>query len=122
MRAEVRYFEWPDLERGADPRETTSTLMVFAAGPLGGSGEETFQTTVCTPAGLSALVERDGVVAGRHFLFVDRIVTAQVEDFVRDRLRRMDGETWSELAGKIGRLGYWEFEDYTDLRSRSDAS
>lgn len=122
MRAEVRYFEWPDLERGVDATETTSTLMVFAAGPLGGPGEETFQATVCTPVGLSALVERDGVVAGRHFLFVERIVTAQVEDFVRDRLRRMDGESWPELAEKIGRLGLWEFEDYTDRRSGNDAS
>lgn len=68
MPAEVRYFEWPDLERGAEPTETTSTPMVFAAGPLGGPGEETFQATVCTPAGLSALIGRDGVVAGRRAL------------------------------------------------------
>jgi hypothetical protein len=59
---------------------------------------------------------------GRHFLFVERIVTAQVEDFVSDRLRRMDGDTWPELAEKIGRLGFWEFEDYTDRRSQNDAS
>jgi hypothetical protein len=22
------------------------------------------------------------------------------------------GETWDEIAGKVGRLGRWEFEDY----------
>jgi len=117
MRAEVRYFEWPDLERGADTLESASTLLVFAAGPLGGPGEETFQATVCTPAGLSELVERDGVVAGRHFLFVDAIVPGRVEEFVRDRVRRIDGDTWSELAEKIGRLAHWEFEDYTESPS-----
>jgi Immunity protein 8 len=116
MRAEVRYFEWPDLERGADPAEMTSTVMIFAAGPLGGQGEETFQATVCTATRLTELVERDGVVAGRHFLFVDAIARQRVEEFVRDRLRRIDGEAWTELAEKIGRIGFWEFEDYTKSR------
>jgi Immunity protein 8 len=62
---------------------------------------------------LAQLVARDGVVPGRHFIFVESIDRDTVEAFIRDRLRRMSGNTWSDLAEKIGRLGYWEFEDHT---------
>jgi hypothetical protein len=117
MRAEVKYFEWPDLERGNIPAsDLQSTLLVFAAGPLGQPGEETFQVTVCTPEFVAKMVERDGIVIGRHLMFVASVDTARAEDTVRDRLRRIDGDTWSELAAKIGRIGLWEFEDYTPAR------
>jgi hypothetical protein len=113
VRAEVKYFEWPDLDRIDSHRSVEgSALLVFAAGPLGSEGAETFQATVCTPGALADLVERDGVLAGRHFNFVESLNTDRVEDFIRDRLRRLDGDTWQHLAEKIGRLGFWEFEDY----------
>ncbi|NYJ04413.1 Imm8 family immunity protein [Petropleomorpha daqingensis] len=114
MFAVVRYFEWPDLERGSDTDDDGSTLLVFAAGPADGPGEETFQATVCTPDALAELVARDGVVSGRHFLFVESINRDRVEAFIRDRLRRISGDTWSDVAEKIGRLGSWEFEDYNE--------
>src|SRR6266540_2414702 len=113
MRAEVKYFDWPDLETGKDPAaRVQSTLLVFAAGPLHEPGEETFQLTVCTPEALAELVARDGIVIGRHFLFVETLDPQRVEDFVNDRLRRIDGDTWFDLASKIARIGLWEFEDY----------
>jgi hypothetical protein len=116
--ARVRYFQWLDLELSPDsPRD--STLLVFAAGPADRPGEETFQATVCTPAALAELVARDGVVPGRHYIFVESLNTEQVENFVHDRLRRISGETWTELAEKIGRIGYWEFEDYEERPRRS---
>jgi hypothetical protein len=117
MRAEVSYFEWPELERnGFDTSGVTLTLLVFAARPLGGLGGETFHVTVCTPDGLNDLLARDGVVVGRHHLFVPVVDTELIEDFLGDRLRRLDGDTWQQLAEKIGRIGYWEFEDYTERR------
>ena len=114
MRAEVRYFEWPDIEReDTDTSNVQSTLLVFAAGPIDGPGEETFQATVCTPTALAEMVERDGVVIGRHLILVSSVDKAKVETIVRDRLRRLDADNWPGLAGKIGRIGLWEFEDYT---------
>jgi hypothetical protein len=117
MRAEVSNFEWPDFERnGFDTSEAASTPLVFVARPLGSIGGETFQVNVCTPDGLNDLLARDGVVVGRHLLFVPVVDTERIEEFIRDRLRRLDGDTWRELAEKIGRIGYWEFEDYTEAR------
>lgn len=118
MHAEVRYVTWPDLEHGHGPDADRSTLLVFAAGPVGGPGEETFQATVCTPDALAELVAGDGVVPGRHFLFVESIDRDRVEAFIRDRLRRISGDTWSDVAEKIGRLGHWEFEDHDEARGR----
>lgn len=114
MRAEVKYFEWPGLER-VDP-DLQSASLVFGAGPLGGRGAEVFHVTVCSPGALADLVRRDGVVIGRHFIFVASFDTALVEETVRDRVRRIDGDTWPDLAAKIGRIGLWEFEDYTPSR------
>lgn len=79
---------------------------------------ETFQVTICTPEGLAALVARDGMVVGRHFLFVGAIQTDQIEEFIRDRLRHLDGDSWAELAEKIARIAYWGFEDYTEYSNR----
>jgi hypothetical protein len=119
MRAEVTNFEWPDLDRESlATGAVTSTLLVFAAGSVGVSSGETFQVTVCTPEGLAALVARDGVVIGRHFHFVASIQTDQIEEFILDRLRRLGGENWSELAEKTARVGYWEFEEYVEYGKR----
>jgi hypothetical protein len=115
MRAEVVSFEWPDLEHtGTEPRDARVTSLVLIARPLGGQGGETFHVIVCTPDGLTDLLARDGAVFGRHFLFVPVVNTERVESLIRDRLRRLDGETWTTLAEKIGRIGYWEYEDYTE--------
>jgi hypothetical protein len=110
VHAQVRSFQWLDLEMGHDPGD--STLLVIVAGPSDGPGEETFHATVCTPAALQRQVATDGVVVGLHFLFVDAINTRRVEDFLRARIQTISGDTWAEVGAKIGRLGFWEFEDY----------
>jgi hypothetical protein len=114
MRAEIRYFEWPDLERATAGPPPEVTLLIFAAGPLGSAGEETFQAKVCTPRGLVTLLERDGIVFGRHYIFATSIDPKRVEAAVEARLRRLDGDSWSDLAEKIGRIGYWDFEEYRE--------
>lgn len=111
MRAAIRTFEWDDLR--SDRAMDRPINLVMVVGPLDGAGDETFQITVCTPAALTFLLDRDGIVVGRHLLLVGGINPANIEAFLQDRLRRLDGDTWPELATKIGRLGYWEFEDYT---------
>jgi hypothetical protein len=76
-----------------------------------GPGSENFRITICTRAAVDALVERDGIVIGRHLLIVGNLNTARIEALLHDRLRRLDADTWQQLAEKIGRLAYWEFVD-----------
>jgi hypothetical protein len=46
------------------------------------------------------------------------VVNAYRFDFLRDTLAKLinhfSGANWSEVAAKVGlgRIGYWEFEDY----------
>jgi hypothetical protein len=57
-----------------------------------------------------------GLYDARHHLVVN------VENFDKRELRRwleskvqsVQAGTWAEIATKLGRLGHWEFEDYTD--------
>ena len=56
---------------------------------------------------------------GRHLLIVEAINQRKVELFVEDRLRRISADTWDDVALKIGRLGYWEFEDYTEFEDHT---
>jgi hypothetical protein len=49
---------------------------------------------------------------GRHHL----IVVAYDFEFIRRTLdtfvERCSGDTWQQIAAKLSRIGYWEFEDY----------
>jgi hypothetical protein len=72
------------------------------------------QPEVCTPRGLVTLLERDGIGFGRHDIVASSIDPKRVEAPVEDRPRRLDGDSWSDLAGKIGRIGYWDFEDHRE--------
>lgn len=111
MRAQIRSFDWDDLGRDHPVDQTVNLVMHI--GPLNSPGDETFQVTICTPQALDALLASDGIFIGRHHLIVNDLNTAKIEAFLQDRLRRLDGDTWQQLAEKIGRIGYWEFEDYS---------
>ena len=84
----------------------------LTVGPSSGDGEESFDVTVCTPSWLDLECLRDGFVVGRHHL----IVLSYDFEFIRRTLvkfvERYSGGTWQEVAVKVSRIGYWEFEDY----------
>jgi hypothetical protein len=98
-------FEW-EVDQLAQ-----EASVVLHAGPSDGPGSETFHIEVVTVTGVAARVARDRIVTGRHLLIVEDINQREIERFIEDRLRRISGETWHDVALKIGRLGYSEFED-----------
>jgi hypothetical protein len=102
-------FEW-EVDQLAQ-----EASVVLHAGPSDGPGSETFHIEVVTLTGVAARVARDRIVTGRHLLIVEDINQRRIERFIEDRLRRISGETWHDVALKIGRLGYWEFEDYAEM-------
>jgi len=86
-------------------------------GPRGSEGEESFDVVVCTPAWLEKEVEKDGFVVGRHYLVVRAYDPGFIEKLIRKFVERWSGESWSEVAEKVARIGDWEFEDYPGLKS-----
>ena len=85
------------------------TVMV---GPYGERGEESFDLYVCTPAWIAEKCERDGFVNGRHLLIVRDYDPDLIESLITKLVESCQGNSWEDVAEKVGRIGYWEFEDY----------
>jgi hypothetical protein len=98
-----------------DPASFSMSARLIV-GPTEGSGEESFDLTVCSPEWLAVRCREEGIVDGRHHLVVNAHDFDQRElwAWLDSRVRQAQGASWAEIAGKLGRLGYWEFEDYTD--------
>lgn len=112
----IKGFEGPDGEApgsyvSPDLLDDSFWLRMLV-GLSDGPGEESFDVLVCTPAWLARTVAADGPQVGRHRLIVEMLDLGRAEIFLRRQIERLEAPTWGELADKIGRLGYWEFEDY----------
>jgi hypothetical protein len=94
---------WPEGEFG---------IAVYAfVGPANGAGEESFGITVCTPVWFEQNMTNK-VMSGRHHLFMREYNYDDLKNFLEGYCHTSMGNSWREVAEKVGRLGYWEFEDY----------
>ncbi|MCR6032088.1 hypothetical protein GGQ22_11610 [Nocardioides sp. zg-579] len=86
----------------------------FIAGPADGSGEESFDLTVCTPEWL-ARQAGSGFYPGRHHLVVnfELFSVSALQTWIESKVSAVSGDTWAEVGERLGRWAYWEFEDYT---------
>lgn len=115
MRAVIRSFDSSDVDlddhHSEDPFDDAVWLRMYV-GPADGRGEESFDVCVCTPLWLKREVEKHGARVIRHTLLMPRLDVDQAKKVLEAEISRLDGDTWDELARKIGELGYWEFQDY----------
>ena len=116
MRAVIKSFEGlgreePETYLSPDPSDDSFWLRMLV-GAADSPGKESFDVLVCTPAWLARTVAEEGPQIGRHRLIVQSLDLGKVEEFLRRQIERLEAPTWDELAAKIARLGYWEFEDY----------
>jgi hypothetical protein len=115
MKAAIRHIHSPDLDletfRPDDPSDVGFLLQIIA-GPSDGPGEESFDVMVVTPSWLRRKVEKDGPLIGRHYLVIAAYDAKSLDRFLRTQIESLVSDDWPTLAEKIGRIGYWEFEDY----------
>jgi hypothetical protein len=116
MRAVVKSLDpEPDPSTlGADPAEF-SLLARMIVGPPDTPGEESFDVTVCSPEWLAQACRRvGGIYNTRHHLVVnvDDFDKRALERWLAARVQEVEAESWAEIGERLGRLGYWEFEDY----------
>ncbi len=117
MRAQLKR-----LELNPDPAALSGDLTEFSllarmiVGPPDGPGEESFDLTVCTPEWLAVTCRKDGggLYDARHHVVVDfhRFDKRALEAWLAARVRAVEAPTWPEIGARLGRLGFWEFEDY----------
>ena len=84
-------------------------------GPPDTPAEESFDVTVCTPEWLAAACRRvGGIYNARHHLVVnmDQFDQRKLRAWLSARVQDVEAGKWSEIGERLGRLGYWEFEDY----------
>jgi hypothetical protein len=98
-----------------------SFLLRAMIGPEGQEGEESFDMEVCTPEWLRKNYSETDTLFGRHLLIVfdfDRkIIRKKIEDYCSHCV--IANDDWPALAEKLGRIGFWEFEDYTPYKDPS---
>jgi hypothetical protein len=115
MRPKIKSISTID---GGDPASHRPLDAAFSVGlrlligPDESTGEESFDVTVCSPAWLEKKCERDSFVQGRHHIVVRDYDFSLVQRILTELVGRCNGETWPEIAKKISRFAYWEFEDY----------
>ena len=117
MRGRVLRFHSPDAEvlsryLPADPLDF-GLLVQIIVGPSDGPNEESFEVVVCSPAWVARRVVESGPLIRRHHLVVERYDWKRISDFLMARIESVYADDWTSLAEKIGRIGCWEFEDYT---------
>lgn len=116
MRAVIKDMHSPDIDITSEQVGDSTDfglLLQLKIGPLDAPGEESFDVIVCTPAWISRQVEEQGPLIGRHHLIVNTYDLRKIIRYLKGRVEALEAETWPALAEKIGRLGRWEFEDYS---------
>ena len=116
MNAEIKHIyslDIDDLQRySPDEPDCFGFNLRLIAGPKGQPGEESFDIQVCTPQWLLRNFSREEVIIGRHFLIVFEYNFSHIRRKIEEFCERCTGNTWDDVASKLSRLGYWEFEDY----------
>lgn len=115
------YAKLKDLVLEPDPStlpgrpESFALLARMVVGPPDSRGEELFDVTVCSPEWLAARCREVGLYDARHHLVVnvENFDKGELRRWLESRVQSVQAGTWAEIATKLGRLGHWEFEDYT---------
>jgi len=87
--------------------------LIVELGPQGEEGADSFNVTVCSPAGLEEYLMSD-ILVGRHMFFMREFRFDKFKKFIEKTFLIYEEDNWLDLAEKLSRYGAWEFEDYVD--------
>ena len=115
MRAEIRDIYSSDVDNLSEWAPTSDEFAVairLQIGPVGGPGEESFDLTVCSVAWLHRQTALTPVFDARHHLVVREFSWVTIRGYIEARVAACVGDTWNDVAQRLSRFAYWEFEDY----------
>ncbi len=67
---------------------------------------------LCNPSYIRAKVARAHIIDLRHHLAVGAYDFPAIRQYLGMRVSACEGDTWTQVAEQVGRIGRWEFEDY----------
>lgn len=82
-------------------------------GIRGQDGGESFDVFICTPKWLAIRSTNNEVVFGQYHLIVGEYDYNKIYQALRQKTVLV-ANSWDEIAAKICKVAYWEFEDYLD--------
>lgn len=101
----------PEKYHPINPKKVSKVVRMVVEG-VDGSGQESLDVTVCTPSALFRH-KRTAPLIGRHLLIVERWDWPQIRDFLTNAVEAEVAPSWEGLRDRIGRIGKWEYEDFT---------
>lgn len=116
LRAELKGLWSIDLPQGppelpVDPENCWVNISADI-GTVGDPGADEFSFIVTTPKFLATEIHGSDYRLGRELIIVEAFRWEVIEKAIERLVHTFSGETWEELATKLGRYAYWEFEDY----------
>ena len=116
MKAQIQLFHSPDVPALETyiPSGDFSFLLQLFIGPEGGDGHESFELIVCNVGWVSKQTQASGAFFGRHTLIMNVYEYEKMVEYITEYVQNCEADNWNNLAGLIGRIGKWEFEDYAD--------
>ncbi len=88
--------------------------MTLEIAPKGKKAAEEFSIKVATPAGLSTLDARDGILAVRPLLVMERYDFGQLWAWLEKTVAACQADTWNDCVEALRRYFSWEYDDYTE--------
>jgi Immunity protein 8 len=117
MRAELRGIDIDGSSLGSFTPPDATDFQIAVTAHIGAAGEEgvdLFQLTVCSRTALAAQPLPKGFAFQRHSLVVEAWDPRLVERALSDLCLRTEGQDWPDVAQRLARFLYWEFEDYRE--------
>jgi len=87
-------------------------LLQLMVGSSDTAGEDSFDLVVCTPDCLKHRYHVADIVIGRHYLIMFEYDYLRLINFLEKYIAACSGNTWEDIALKLGRLAHWEYEDF----------
>lgn len=114
MKAEIRSIDLIDYDNWAYWPDDTDDFYVAAEaliGPKDSEGAEIFSFEICSPKWFSRHRANSAIFV-RHMIFMNEYDEQAVKNAVVELVKNASGDTWTEVAEKLSRYMFWEFEDY----------
>jgi hypothetical protein len=96
-----------------DNPECFAEVVSLDIGPKPGKGADSFNIRVASPAGLATLDAKDGIVAGRPLLVMQRYDYDSLWRWLEGKVAVCEAETWPACVEKLRRYFDWEYDNYS---------
>ena len=69
-----------------------------------------FDLSVCSSDWLKYYKKKPFIL--RHLIVIDSYDFREIENYINQIINQCEGDSWQEIANKLSRYFFWEYEDY----------